>query len=342
MSTSTIAVVILNWNGKKYLEQFLPNVIAYSGNAQIIVADNASTDDSVAFLEQEFPSVRIIQNAQNGGFSKGYNDALKHVNAELYMLLNSDIEVTPNWLEPLLKVMDEPRVAGCQPKVLAYHDKSSFEHAGASGGYLDNNYFPFCRGRIFNDAEKDLGQYDGTTEVFWASGACLLIRSSLFHQAGGFDEDFFAHMEEIDLCWRLKKQNHAFMVCPESHVYHIGGGTLPYSSPQKVYLNFRNSIAMIFKNHEGPIFFKLFWRLTLEGAAAMKFLMTGEFKQFYAVFRAHMWFHLNTLKLFKKRKAVKKESTTFNPAGLYSGNILWDYFFKGVKTYAKLNQRLFK
>ncbi len=342
MSTSAIAVVILNWNGKKYLEEFLPNVIAYSGNAQIIVADNASTDDSVAFLKQEFPSVRIIQNAQNGGFSKGYNDALKHVDAEFYMLLNSDIEVTPNWLEPLVKVMDEPRVAGCQPKVLAYHDKSSFEHAGASGGYLDNNYFPFCRGRIFNDVEKDLGQYNGTTEVFWASGACLLIRSSLFHQANGFDEDFFAHMEEIDLCWRLKKQNYAFMVCPESHVYHIGGGTLPYSSPQKVYLNFRNSTAMIFKNHEGPIFFKFFWRLMLEGIAAMKFLLTGEVRQFYAVFRAHMWFHLNTFKLLKKRKEVKKSSTTFNATGLYKGNILWDYFFKGVKTYSKLNQRLFK
>ncbi len=342
MSTEDIAVVILNWNGKKYLEKFLPSVIENSGNAQIVVADNDSTDDSVSFVQANFPSVRIIINDQNGGFSKGYNDALKHVEAKFYMLLNSDIEVTPNWLDPLLTVMKNERVAGCQPKVLAYNNKTSFEHAGASGGFLDNNYFPFCRGRIFMSVEEDLGQYNGTTEVFWATGACLLIRSELFHKAGGFDEDFFAHMEEIDLCWRLKKQNYGFMVCPSSTVYHIGGGTLPYSSPQKVYLNFRNSIAMIFKNHEGPIFFKLMWRLTLEGIAACRFLVAGEFKQFYAVFRAHMWFHWNTFRLFKKRKAVKKASTTFNSKGLYKGNILWDYFFKGVKAYSKLNQRLFK
>ncbi len=342
MPESQVAVVILNWNGQKYLEQFLPSVIKHSGNARIIVADNASTDDSVAFVQANYPQIEIVVNDENGGFAKGYNDAFKKIDAEYYLLLNSDIEVTPNWLTPLLEQMKDPKVAGCQPKVKAFHNQHSFEHAGASGGYLDRNYFPFCRGRIFLSVESDQGQYDGETEVFWASGACLLIRSELFHKVGGFDEEFFAHMEEIDLCWRLKKMNYKFMVCPQSTVFHIGGGTLPYTSPRKVYLNFRNSILMIVKNHEGILLPKIFMRLCIDGIAASRFLMIGEFKQFSAVFRAHLYMYKNLSSLLKKRKKIKKMSTEFNSVGLYNGNILSAYFFKGVKEFSKLNQRLFK
>lgn len=342
MSESKVAVVILNWNGQKYLEQFLPSVIQNSGNAKIVVADNASTDNSVEFVQKNYPEIELIINSENGGFAKGYNDALKKVDAEFYMLLNSDIEVTPNWLTPLIEQMKDSQVAGCQPKVKAYNSQVSFEHAGASGGFLDRNYFPFCRGRIFNSIETDFGQYDGDAEIFWASGACLLIRSELFHNSGGFDEAFFAHMEEIDLCWRLKKMNYKFMVCPSSTVYHIGGGTLPYTSPRKVYLNFRNSIMMLIKNHEGVLLPKLFTRLCIDGIAAVRFLMIGEFKQFNAVWRAHFFAYGNMKTLLKKRKAIKNSSTTFNATGLYKGSILTAYFFKGIKEYSKLNQRLFK
>lgn len=342
MPESQVAVVILNWNGQKYLEKFLPSVIEHSGNARIIVADNASTDDSVAFVQSKYPEIEIVINSENGGFAKGYNDAFKKIEAEYYLLLNSDIEVTANWLTPLLQQMKDPKVAGVQPKVKAYHNQHSFEHAGASGGYLDRNYFPFCRGRIFLSVESDQGQYNGTTEVFWASGACLLIRSELFHKAGGFDEDFFAHMEEIDLCWRLKKMNYKFMVAPDATVFHIGGGTLPYTSPRKVYLNFRNSIMMIVKNHDGILLPKIFARLCIDGIAAARFLFTGEFKQFYAVLQAHIYMYKNLSSLLKKRKEVKEISTVFNAKGLYNGNILSAYFLKGIKEFSKLNQRLFK
>jgi len=337
-----VAVVILNWNGRTWLEKFLPSVVEHSQNAQIVVADNASTDDSIAFLKSQFPAVQIVQNEENGGFAKGYNDALKKVDASFFVLLNSDIEVTANWLEPLHKVMMDPTVAGCQPKVLAYDRKNEFEHAGASGGFMDKNYFPFCRGRLFDVVENDERQYDGETEIFWATGACLMIRADLFHETGGFDEDFFAHMEEIDLCWRLKKMNYRFMVTPTSVVYHVGGGTLSYTSPRKVYLNFRNNLIMIGKNHEGILFPKLFYRLTLDGIAAMRFLVGGQFKNFWSVFKAHMWHHAHLGSILRKRKEIKALSTQFNPKGLYGGSILWAFFFKGIRRFSDLNQRLFK
>ncbi len=340
--TSEVAVVILNWNGQKFLEDFLPSVIKYSSEARIIVADNASTDDSIYFMKSNFPAVEIIQNESNGGFAKGYNEALKYVDSEYYVLLNSDIEVTENWLEPLLKMMRDPSVAGCQPKVRSFHNKEYLEHAGAAGGFIDANYFPFCRGRIFETIEKDQNQYDYPLEVFWATGACLLIRSESFHQVGGFDEDFFAHMEEIDLCWRLKLLGQKFMITPESTVYHVGGGTLPYSSPRKTYLNFRNSLFMIIKNHKGWLFPKLFWRLSIDGVGGFRFLMKGEFNQLYAVFKAHMAMYGNLGKFLKKRRAIQKNTANANLAGLFSGNILWNYYIKGVKHYSDLNQRLFK
>ncbi len=337
-----LSIVILNWNGMNYLKDFLPSVIAHSANASIIVADNNSTDDSVEFVKSHYPEIRIIQNESNGGFAKGYNDALKHVDTEFYLLLNSDIEVTENWLEPLMNAMKSPLIAGCQPKVLSYKDKNYFEHAGAAGGFLDHNYFPFCRGRIFDKFEEDLGQYDSEIEIFWATGAALLIRSEVFHKLNGFDEDFFAHMEEIDLCWRAKKLGYQFMAIPSSIVYHVGGGALPYSSPRKTYLNFRNSLYMIIKNHPGWLFPKLFYRMVLDGVACWRFLFKGEFKQLQAVLKAHGSMYRNLSRFLKKRKAIRATRDNPNPAGLYKGSILWARYFKGITHYSQLNQRMFK
>lgn len=337
-----VAVVILNWNGKSFLEQFLPTVISCSQGARIVVADNASTDDSVTYLKSNFPEVTIVQNESNGGFAKGYNDALKKVDAKLYLLLNSDIEVTPNWLKPLVACMEDPTVSGCQPKILSYQHKENFEHAGASGGFIDANYFPFCRGRIFNEVEKDQHQYDEPMEVFWATGAAMMIRSEIYHEHNGFDEDFFAHMEEIDLCWRVKRKGGRFLTIPESKVYHVGGGTLSYTSPRKVYLNFRNNLMMLIKNHEGLLFPKLFWRMSLDALAAARFLVGGEFKNFGGVFRAHMYQYAHLRTLLKKRNELKKSSSTFNPKGHYKGNIIWAFYGKKIRKFSDLNQRLFK
>lgn len=336
-----VAVVILNWNGKHFLEQFLDKVVAYSGDARIIVADNASTDDSITYLKQNFPSVEIIQNPENGGFAKGYNEALDQIDSKYYLLLNSDIEVTEHWLEPLVECMSDPTVSGCQPKVRSFKQRELFEHAGASGGFLDKNYFPFCRGRMFDHNETDTGQYDEPMEIFWATGAAMMIRSDVFHAHGGFDVDFFAHMEEIDLCWRVKKSGGRFMVVPQSTVFHVGGGSLPYDSPRKVYLNFRNSLMMLIKNHEGLLFPKLFWRMSLDGIAAFRFLIRGEFTNFWAVFRSHMYQYAHLRTLLKKRKAVRQSRTGFNPKGLYKGSIIWNYYAKGVRKFSDLNQRLF-
>lgn len=337
-----VAVVILNWNGRSFLEQFLAKVIECSEGARIIVADNDSTDDSIPYLKEHFPSVEIIQNESNGGFAKGYNDALKKVDAKYYLLLNSDIEVTPNWITPLLDCMKYPSISGCQPKVRSFHKKELFEHAGASGGYMDTNYFPFCRGRIFNEVEEDQRQYDEPTEIFWATGAAMMIRSEVYHKHAGFDADFFAHMEEIDLCWRVKRHGGRFMVVPASTVYHVGGGTLSYDSPRKVYLNFRNNLMMLIKNHEGLLFPKLFWRMALDGVAAMRFLVGGQFKNFGAVFRSHMYQYTHLRTLLRKRSALKKTATTFNQKGWYKGNIIWAFYGKKVRRFSDLNQRLFK
>lgn len=337
-----IAIVILNWNGKGFLEQFLPSVVNYSENARIILADNASNDDSITFVKENYPSIEIIINNENKGFAGGYNEALKHVDSKYYLLLNSDIEVSENWLNPLLESMNDPMVAGCQPKILSYQNKTMFEHAGASGGYLDKDYFPFCRGRIFDRFENDEGQYDGQTEVFWATGAALLIRSEVFHNAGGFDETFFAHMEEIDLCWRIKKLGYKFLVCPKSTIYHVGGGTLPYLSPRKTYLNFRNSLFMIVKNHEGMLFPKLFWRMSLDGIAGVRFFLRFEWKHLGAVFNAHMAMYKRLPSLLSQRKILRSTEHKFNPVGTYNGSILWARYFKGVTKFSQLNQRLFK
>ena len=331
-----LAVVILNYNGAHYLEQFLPTVIQFSPEAEIIVADNASTDHSLEVMSTQFPAIKCIKLQKNGGFAAGYNEALQHVSNEFYLLLNSDIEVTAGWLQPLMERMKDPKVAGCQPKVLSYHDKTKFEHAGAAGGFLDKDYYPFCRGRIFDLTETDQGQYDDAIDIFWATGASLLIRSSIFHEAGGFDADFFAHMEEIDLCWRVQKMGYKFQVEPNSVVYHVGGGTLSYQSPFKTYLNFRNSLFMLIKNHDGLLFPKWIRRMFLDAFAGARFIAKREFKQLKALFNAHIDMYQSLPKMLRKRRDLKKGPQHPVTIGIHPKSILWLRFVQNKKHYSEI------
>ena len=335
-----VAVVILNWNGKKFLEKFLPRVVKHSSaDADIIVADNASEDDSIQFLREHFPHIRIIQNPVNGGFAKGYNDALAMVDSEYYVLLNSDIEVTENWIKPVIAMMDaDRRIAACQPKLLGFDQRNHFEYAGAAGGFIDHYGYPFCRGRIFQQIEQDKGQYDQETEVFWATGACMFVRAEMFHRFGGFDSDFFAHMEEIDLCWRLKNAGLRIMFCPDSVVYHVGGGTLPKKSSRKTYLNFRNNLTLIFKNiPSGEILRILLTRWALDWVAAIKFLTEGDISDFWAVLKAHWYF------LFHLRLQVKKRRRIFQSpvSGIYRRNMVLEHFFRKKKKFSELDLSVF-
>ncbi|MGM0567570.1 MAG: glycosyltransferase family 2 protein, partial [Bacteroidota bacterium] len=276
-----VAVVILNWNGAKFLRKFLPSVLKHSTEAEIVVADNASADDSLVILEKEFPQVRIIKNHRNEGFAKGYNTALKQIDADYYVLLNSDVEVTANWIQPVIELLERDNSIGAvQPKIRSWYEPEKFEYAGAAGGFLDLYGYPFCRGRIFEHTEKDLQQYDDSREIFWATGACMFVRADLFHDSGGFDPDFFAHMEEIDFCWRIKQKGYKVMFTPKSLVYHVGGGTLPSSSSFKTYLNIRNNLAMLYKNlPQENLSRTIFVRLLLDGIAAIKFLFSGGFPE---------------------------------------------------------------
>ena len=335
-----VAVVILNWNGKSFLEKFLPSVIQHSqGVAEIIVADNASTDDSVAFLETEYPAIRIIRNKTNAGFASGYNQALYQVKADYYVLLNSDIEVTENWIQPVIDKMEkDSQVAACQPKILSYHDRQKFEYAGAAGGFIDHLGYPFCRGRLFQTLEEDEGQYDDTTEIFWATGACMFVRADLFHRFGGFDDDFFAHMEEIDFCWRLKNEGHKVFYIPTSRVYHVGGGTLPKSSSRKTYLNFRNNFMLLYKNlpvWELPVVFGK--RLLLDAIAGLKFLFEGHYKDFFAVLRAHFSFYRRISTLRIKREGLKHKQIS----RVYRKNIVFEYFLRRKKKFSDLDPLFF-
>jgi GT2 family glycosyltransferase len=335
-----VAIVILNWNGKGFLEKFMPQVIAFNAPySSIIVADNASTDGSLQFLATHYPQVNIIRNNTNGGFAKGYNDALKQVDAEYYVLLNSDVEVTENWIEPVIALMDSDRsIAACQPKLRAYHDRKHFEYAGAAGGFIDKFTYPFCRGRIFDTYEEDHGQYDDVREIFWATGACLFVRSAAFHEVQGFDEDFFAHMEEIDLCWRMKNRGHKVMYTPHSLVYHVGGGTLNKINPRKTYLNFRNNLLLMCKNHDPRYFWiKLLLRMILDGVAGMKFLIGGEFSHFTAVLKAHFSFYSSFGKTLRKRKELRKRITNYTTTAVYRRSIIIDYFLRGKKKFSDLD-----
>ncbi|MEA9415640.1 glycosyltransferase family 2 protein [Flavobacterium sp. PL02] len=298
-----IAVVILNWNGVKLLEQFLPSVIQFSPEATIYVADNASTDTSITYVKEHFPTVKIVVNTGNHGFAQGYNDALQHIDAEIYALINSDIEVTENWLQPILDTFaKEPKTAIIQPKILDFKNKAFFEYAGAAGGFIDKYGYPFCRGRIFDTVEKDNNQYDDNCELFWASGACFFIRSIVYKELNGFDEGFFAHQEEIDLCWRAINLGHTIKYNSQSVVYHVGGATLQQGNPRKTFLNFRNSLLMLTKNLPKQGFYGIiFARLVLDGIAGVQFFVQGKFKHTWAIIKAHFSFYSLFSEYYKKR-----------------------------------------
>lgn len=302
-----LAIAILNWNGKNWLEKFLPNVISHSENTDVYVIDNASTDDSVLFLKLNFPQVKIIQNTENHGFAGGYNEGLKKIDAEIYCLLNSDVEVTENWLKPVLDLFQKDlKIAAVQPKILDYNRKNFFEFAGAAGGFIDNLGYPYCRGRVFENIEEDKGQFDDETEIFWASGCCLFIRSEDFRKQNGFDARFFAHQEEIDLCWRLKNDGKKIFYTGKSTVYHVGGGTLNKQSAQKTFLNMRNNLSMLVKNLPfSVVFWIILSRLILDGAAALYFAFKNGLPHLWAVLRAHFSFYAElpeTIKLRGKKQ----------------------------------------
>lgn len=334
------AVVILNWNGKKFLEKFIPGVINHlPSDAELIVADNASTDDSVDFIKTNYPGIRIIQNPDNGGFSRGYNQALSLIDAEYYVLLNSDIEIKGPWIEPIIALFEtDERIAAIQPKILSWHEPLRFEYAGAGGGFIDAFGYPFCRGRIFQHLESDHGQYDEAIEIFWATGACLFVRSEVFWQSGGLDNDFFAHMEEIDLCWRMKNLGYKVMICPQSEVYHIGGGTLPKRSAKKTYLNMRNNNLMLLKNLPKRFLIPIFVsRFFLDWVAAIKFLFDGGIADFWAVLRAQVSFIKNIPAFLKKRHQYKRRPVSC----IYKGNIVFEYYLKRRTTFDKLPKKRF-
>ncbi|MBP7174033.1 MAG: glycosyltransferase family 2 protein [Cloacibacterium sp.] len=298
-----VAIVLLNWNGKHWLEKFLPNIIEYSQEAHIYVIDNASTDDSVAFVKKYFPTVQVIQNAQNFGFAGGYNEGLKQIDEEIYCLLNSDVEVTENWLEPVKQLFQrDNRIAAIQPKVLSYYEKSQFEFAGAAGGFMDNLGYPYCRGRIFDSVEEDKGQYNDEIEIFWASGCCFFIRRKDFWEVSGFDERFFAHQEEIDLCWRLFNLGKKIYYTGQSTIYHVGGGTLNKQSPRKTFLNMRNNLSMLLKNLPvKTLIWVLPFRLVLDGIAGIYFGLKNGFSHFLAVLKAHFSFYAQSPKTWQLR-----------------------------------------
>jgi GT2 family glycosyltransferase len=327
-----IAVVILNWNGSKLLGQFLPSVIRYSPEATIYVADNASTDDSVDFVKTHFPSIQIIQNKANFGFAQGYNEALKNVDASIFALVNSDVEVTQNWLLPIIAAFEkEQQVAIIQPKILDFKNKDYFEYAGAAGGFIDKYGYPFCRGRIFETVEKDFHQYDDDCNIFWASGACFFIRSSVFNTLRGFDADFFAHQEEIDLCWRAFNKGHRVAYVSKSVVYHVGGATLQLGNPRKTFLNFRNSLLMLTKNLPKSQLYKvLFMRLLLDGIAGIQFILKGKLSHCVAIFKAHFSFYAAFPKNFRKRDVA------FSTEYYKQNSIVFAYYLKGKTTFKQL------
>lgn len=335
MQHAKVSVVILNWNGKSFLKRFLPKVIEHLPSwATLVVADNGSTDQSIQYLKQAFPAIHTIELHENLGYAGGYNAALQQIGADYFILLNSDIEVAPGWIEPVINLMDgNPQIGACQPKILSYNQPEYFEYAGASGGFLDKYGYPFCRGRLFQSLEKDLGQYDDVRQVFWASGACLFVRAEIFHKLSGFDERFFAHMEEIDLCWRMNNSGYKVMVCPESVVYHVGGGTLPKSNPKKTFLNFRNNLWMLARNLPGGLLFNtLFVRTILDKAAAFKFLITGHPGDCLAVIRAHFELYRHFKEMRKSFVNVPNEL----PEVMWKKNVLLQYYFDRKKTFSEL------
>lgn len=334
------AVVILNWNGEKFLNQFLPVLLRNTQlpGVDIYVADNASTDNSLSLIEEQFPTVKTLLLDKNYGFAGGYNKALAQINADYFVLLNSDVEVTENWLQPLLNYMNENAdVAACQPKIKSFYNRDYFEHAGASGGFIDYLGFPFCRGRVVGTAEMDRGQYDTVIDVFWATGACLLIRSELYNQVGGLDDEFFAHMEEIDLCWRLRSRSFRIVCIPQSEVYHVGGGTLQVEHPHKTYLNFRNNLLMLYKNLPQKSLSNIMrWRMLFDYAAAFQLFVTGKPKNAKSVFKARRDFKKMLPGFVDKRIENLSSATRTDFPEMLRKSIVIEYYLKGNKTYSKL------
>lgn len=332
-----LALVILNYNGQKFLQQFLPSVLQHADEQPVYVADNASTDGSIAFLKTNFPSVRLVELPRNAGYAGGYNEALDlirrhHGGAHYYALINSDIEPTPGWTAPILRLMDSnPRIAACQPKIRDYARRAYFEHAGAAGGFIDYLGYVFCRGRVFATFETDEGQYDDNRRVFWATGACLVVRADVFHQSGGFDADFFAHMEEIDWCWRIQRLGYEAWACGESVVFHVGGGTLPKINPHKTYLNYRNSLYMLYKNLPSRwLWAKIIYRLVLDGLSSVLFLKQGQLANVWAILRAHFAFYAHLPKLRQQRRLLKPQQQ-LSELPVLQQSIVWQYFGEGKK-----------
>ena len=332
-----IKIVILNWNGRAHLERFLPSVVSHSTGASVVVADNGSDDDSAAFLRKHYPQVELLLLDKNYGYAEGYNRALEQVAADCYVLLNSDVEVEEGWLGPLAELMaSDERIAALAPKILSYDRPGYFEYAGASGGFLDAFGYPFCRGRILDTIEQDDGQYDTSRDVFWASGACMMVRADVFRKLGGFDGDFFAHMEEIDFCWRAQLAGYRIMVEPRSRVFHLGGGTLPNNSPRKLYLNYRNNLSMLYKNlSKLTLWPLLFTRMVLDGMSAFVFLMQGRRDFFKVVFRSHMYFYKILGMLRAKRRAIQRDRTGSAAGNIYRGSIILRHAL-GRRTFGRM------
>ena len=321
------------------LQEFLPSVVEHSATAQIVVADNGSTDDSVEFLRANYPQIQLVINDKNYGFAEGYNKALAHVEADYYVILNSDVEVTPNWIEPVVELMEsDENIAICQPKLLSHINRENFEYAGGAGGFIDRFGYPFCRGRVFSTLEKDEGQYDDVREVFWATGAAMFVKAPLFHKLGGFDGDFFAHMEEIDFCWRAKNSGYKVMYCPASKIYHVGGGTLPPSSPFKTFLNFRNNFALLYKNlRRISIAYVFPARIVLDYVAAVRFLTEGKPKEFWAVVRAHFAFYGMVPSLTSKRRKMDHRKV----GEIYRGSVVFANFLFKKNKFSMFDEKKF-
>lgn len=337
---SKVAIVILNYNGRRFLEQFLPSVLASTyQDKEVIVADNASGDDSVQFVRERYPQVRLILLDYNYGFAKGYNEALKQVDSEYYVLLNSDVEVQPGWIEPVVDMMEvDKKIGACQPKLLSYDERHFFEYAGASGGWLDCLGYPFARGRIFDFCESDKGQYDEPAKIFWASGAAMFVRAAYFHELNGLDGYFFAHMEEIDFCWRLQLAGYSVYACPKSVVYHVGGGTLPKGNERKVFLNFRNNLIMLAKNLPlGQALWKIPFRFLLDAISACKSLLAGQSIYFLAIGEAHLAF-LKWM-LVKQKQSVFPVRRKGEVSGWFMHSVAWQHFIRGKKTFAEIVRR---
>ncbi|MCD6064971.1 MAG: glycosyltransferase family 2 protein [Flavipsychrobacter sp.] len=333
------AVVILSYNGKKWHELFLPTIVAEAETGyEVIIADNASTDDTLQWVTDNYPTVKTVQIPINRGFANGYHEALKQIQAKYYVLLSADFEVTPGWFPPLVNAMQRyTGLAACQPRIRYWRDREYLEYAGAGGGFMDKYGYMFCRGRIFSDLEKDEGQYNNDIEVFWASGGCMMIRADLYHKMGGLDNDFYAHMEEIDLCWRLKNAGYKIGYIGQSLVYHVGGSVISYGSPQKLFYNFRNNLILLTKNEKAS---KLLWlfplRLVLDGIAGLRLLLTGHFVGTWTILRAHFNFYGSLGKWLKRRRECSKHITHRNEEGIYKRSIVWDYFVLGKKKFPKL------